>query len=251
MKKRILPILVLLLCLIFASPVAAADAARLVDEADILSDEEERSLTKTLDEISERLQFDVAIVTKASINGADAENMAYEIYKENGYGFGSDKDGALLLVSMEEREWAITAVGYGKTALNADAKEFISQTVGDKLGDGKYAEAFSAFAEGCDDVVTQAKSGKTYREPFPIWKNLAIAFGISLVIGLIAVFSMSAELRSVKKQVAASAYVKKNSLKVTTSSERFLYHKVDKTEKVQNKEGNSNNVTHTGSSGKF
>ena len=242
MKKRILPILVLLLCLIFASPVAAADAARLVDEADILSDEEERSLTKTLDEISERLQFDVAIVIKDSINGADAENTAYEIYKENGYGFGSDKDGALLLVSMEEREWAITAVGYGKTALNADAKDFISQTVEDKLGDGKYAEAFSAFAEGCDDVVTQ---------PFPIWKNLAIAFGISLVIGLIAVFSMSAELRSVKKQVVASAYVKKNSLKVTTSSERFLYRKVDKTEKVQNKEGNSNNVTHTGSSGKF
>lgn len=252
MKKRIISFIwVMLLCLTVTVPAFASEQERVTDEANLLSEAEASALEKSLDEISERLQFDVAVATRESIDGNDAESAAYDIYDANGYGYGSDKDGALLLISIEEREWAFTAAGYGITALNEDARAFISDEVSSALADEDYAAAFTAFADACDSIVTDAKAGRTYKEPFPFARRLGMCFVISLIIAVIAIIAMKGELQSVKKQDAAGAYVKKNSLKVTNSSERFLYKNVDKTEKAQETENKANETTHIGNSGKF
>lgn len=112
-------------------------------------------------------------------------------------------------------------------------------------------QTFTAFADSCDSIVTDAKAGKTYKEPFPFARRLGVCFVISLIVAVIAIIAMKGELQSVKKQDAAGAYVKKNSLKVTNSSERFLYKNVDKTEKAQETESKANETTHIGNSGKF
>ena len=252
MKKRMFSFVwMMLLCLAVAMPVMASEQPRVTDEANLLSENEASALEKSLDEISERLQFDVAIATRESIGGSDAQEAAYDIYNENGYGYGNDKDGALLLISMEEREWAFTTVGYGTSALNEEARAFISDEVASALADEDYEAAFTAFADSCDSIVTDTKAGKAYKEPFPFARRLGVCFVISLIVAVIAIIAMKGELESVKKQDAAGAYVKKNSLKITNSSERFLYKNVDKTEKAQETESKTNETTHIGNSGKF
>ena len=42
--------------------------------------------------------------------GKTAEAYADDYYDYNGYGYGENDDGLLLLVSMGEREWAITTL---------------------------------------------------------------------------------------------------------------------------------------------
>ena len=86
---------------------------RLVDNADLLSNEEEQSLLAQLDEISERQQCDVVIVTVDSLDGKEVVAYADDFYDYNGYGFGQDRDGVLLLVCMGEREYAISTTGFG------------------------------------------------------------------------------------------------------------------------------------------
>ena len=98
---------------------------RLVDDAGLLSDSEEEELLGELDEISERQEFDVAVVTVNSLEGKTAEAYADDFYDYHGYGFGTDHDGILLLVSMEARDWHITTTGYGITAFTDAGIEYI------------------------------------------------------------------------------------------------------------------------------
>ena len=88
-------------------------APRLVDRADLLSELEEEELEARLDEISERQQADVVVVTVNSLDGKSAQDYADDFYDYNGYGIGTDKSGILLLVSMEARDWHITTTDSG------------------------------------------------------------------------------------------------------------------------------------------
>ena len=55
----------------------------LVDNADLLTDEEESELEAQLDEVSERQAFDVAVVTVDSLEGKTAEAYADDFYDYN------------------------------------------------------------------------------------------------------------------------------------------------------------------------
>ena len=75
----------------------------LVDEAGLLSEEESSTLINKLEEISQRQKNEVAVVTVNSLEGKTAEAYADDYYDYNGYGYGENDDGLLLLVSMGER----------------------------------------------------------------------------------------------------------------------------------------------------
>ena len=69
----------------------------------------------------------------------------------------------LLLISMGEREWAISTYGYSHTVAFTDAGlEFISGQFQSKLSSGNYADAFNCFADQCDDFLRQAATGEPY-----------------------------------------------------------------------------------------
>ena len=95
----------------------------LVDEAGLLSEEESSTLINKLEEISQRQENEVAVVTVNSLEGKTAEAYADDYYDYNGYGYGENDDGLLLLVSMGEREWAITTYGYCHTVAFTRSEE--------------------------------------------------------------------------------------------------------------------------------
>ena len=115
MKKRLY---IILFTLIFSTmcvmPVFAQNEmdAYVVDDAGLLTDSEENSLNETLKEISNRQSCQVVVVTTNSLDGKSAEAYADDYYDYNGYG----KDGILLLVSMEDRDYGISTCGYATEA---------------------------------------------------------------------------------------------------------------------------------------
>ena len=62
----------------------AGGASRLVDNADLLTEEEENLLLARLDEVSQRQQFDVVIVTASSIDGKSPMAYADDFFDYNG-----------------------------------------------------------------------------------------------------------------------------------------------------------------------
>lgn len=259
MKKRFYKILLTLLFVVFSVyPVSASgnQPPRLVDQADLLSDSEETDLLAKLDEISERQQVDVAVVTRKSLNGKSAMEYADDFYDNKGYGFGEGKDGILFLISMEERDWYISTRGFGITAVTDAGLEYMSEQFLEDLKEGEYASAFAVFANLCDDYVTQARTGMPYdvdhlpKEPFAFVEYFIMAFGTAFLISLIATGMMRSKLKSVYSQSAADSYVKDGSMKLTKEKDIFLYRHVDRREKPQNNDssGSGNTTSHSGGS---
>ena len=163
MKKRISVFLtVILLCLACAFPVCAETESRLADQAGLLDTDQKESLCNTLDEISERQQADVVVVTVNSLDGKSAQDYADDFYDYNGYGIGTAKSGILLLVSMEARDWHITPTGFGIRAITDAGLDYISDQFLPYLSDGEYLDAFETYADLCDEFLTQAKTGNAY-----------------------------------------------------------------------------------------
>lgn len=228
---------------------------RVVDWADLLSDSEEARLMEKLDEISERQQLDVVVVTVESLEGATAESYADDFFDYNGYGYGDEYDGVLLLVSIGEREWHISTCGYGITAFTDYGLERMEDMFLPYLSDDDYVRAFEVFAELCDDYITKAKAGEPYdvynapKEPFPLVTTLFIAFIIAFIISVIVTAIMKSGLNSVKSQDAADSYVKRDSLCITQAGDLFLYKNVER-HRRQSSSSHGGSSTHRSSSGR-
>jgi len=260
MRKRLYTVcLALLLSILSVVPVfAEAAMPRLVDGADLLSGSEEAKLLDKLDEISNRQQVDIVIVTENSLGGKSPMEFADDFYDNNGYGFGDGKDGILFLISMEERDWYISTAGFGITAVTDAGLAYMSEKFLGKLGDGEYAAAFTVFAGLCNDFLTQARTGEPYdagnlpKEPFRAVRNLFLAFGIGFLISLVITGIMRGKLKTVHSQPAADSYIKNGSMELTKQSDLFLYRHIVRREKPKEHDrmgrpGGSS--THTSSSG--
>lgn len=259
MKKKLIALLfVLVLCLCTAVPVFAADGFadeyyRVNDLADLLTDSEESALLQKLDEISLRQKMDVTVVTVNDLDGYDSASEYVDVvYEYCNYGYGVERDGLLLLISMEDRDWAISTCGYGITAFTDAGIEYIGNQIKSDLSDGNYAAAFDTYANLCDEFIAQARNGSPFdkgnlpREPLSIiWIPISIAIGV--VLALIIVGSMKGKLKTVRTQAAANSYLKKGSLVITENSDLFLYNTVTRSKKE--KDNNSGSSTHTSSSG--
>ena len=264
MKKRISMILLLLvLCFSMAVSAFATDSAegtdgfvdeyyRMQDLAGVLTEEENDELQNLLDEMSVNLKFDMIIVTVENLEGYTIQDYADDWYDYCEFGYGSNKDGALLLISMEERDWYISTCGYGITAFTDAGITYIGEQMGDDLSAGNYAEAFRTFIQLGNQFVTQARDGNPFdksdlpKKPLSvIW--IAISLAIGFVIAKIIVGSMKSQLKTVRAQAAASSYIREGSMNVTESRDLFLYHKIERTEKSKN--NSSGSSTHESSSG--
>lgn len=263
MKKVCIAFLVLLLCLSMAAPAfGVPDLPRLVDDADLLTDSQEAAICSQLDEISLRQKLDVVIVTADTLGGKSPMAYADDFFDYNNYGQGAGYDGVLLLVSMEDRDWWISTCGYGITAFTDAGIEYLSEQFLDELSDGDYAQAFEIYADTCDEMIAQARSGNPYdtrnlpREPFPFLKNLMVCVGIGFVIALIVTGIMKGQLKSVRAKSAAGDYVKQGSLNVTHKQDLFLYRNIQRREKPKDSGGSgthrsSSGRSHGGGGGKF
>lgn len=104
MKKRIAAFfLIIFLCFTVSaaayaqeeSNIDSGNGLRLADMADLLQESEEKALLALLDEMSERQQLDIVVVTANTLNGKTPMEYADDFYDYNDYGFGAQKDGVL------------------------------------------------------------------------------------------------------------------------------------------------------------
>lgn len=261
--KQLLALLVLgvLVCLL-AVPARAEETGfadlyyRMNDLAGVLTAEEEDELEQTLTEISLRQNFDVAILAVSALEpDYPVQQVADAAFEQMQYGYGPERDGILLLVSVEDRAWAISTSGFGVDAFTDEGLRQLTDAVLPDLSENRYAEAFRTFARTSDAYLTAARqgapvgSGSKPHEPLsPLF--LLAALGIGFVLALIAVGAMKAQLRSVRARGTASDYVRPDSMKLTEVRDIYLYRQVVRTEKPKPQEKHPDSTTHTSASGR-
>lgn len=244
MKKRILSLTLCALLLATALPFCVgASASRLDDGADLLTLEEEQRIEQILDQISNQHGVDIAIATVNTLGGYTPDAYVEHYYDSNGIGTGSQKDGALLLVCMADREYRILSNGMVGDAIDNSAIDSIGDNIADHLSDGEYAKAFETFAQACSYYIDGHLNGF----PFPTGRNMLICLVVGLVIALIVTGIMRSQLKSVKRQQGAREYTKPGSMQLTHSSDLFLYRHVTRVKVQSNSSsGRSGGSRHVG-----
>ena len=163
-------LLILAMCLGMTISVSAGDTGgfaneycHVQDQAELMTYSEKAELNDMLDELSVRQKMEVVVVTTNTLDGKTAEEYADDTYDYGNFGYGADKDGILLLVSVgEENICCISTCGYGITAFTDDGIEYILKEMKGDLHDEKYFAAFQTFVNLCDKFITQARSGGTF-----------------------------------------------------------------------------------------
>lgn len=220
--------LVFLLCLTLTLPVLAESPTQnttIEDGAGLLSSTQERKLREKLETISHTYDAQIVIVTLGTIGSSDMDGYVHDYYDSHGLGYGKNKDGILLLLVMDIREFRILSNGAAADALTQGRIDAITDAITPDLSNGDYAEAFHTFADKCEYYL----DGQVNGFPFAFGKTLAIALGIGLVVGLIVAFSLKGQLKSVRMQHRAHDYVKPGSMHMTYHSDLFLYRTVNRT----------------------
>ena len=269
MKKRFFTLaLALFFVLSITLPVCAESGdgfnspyARLQDDAALLSSDEYNEVLSRLDEISERQSFDVVIHTTEDMDGySSVVAYADDYYDYNGYGYGEDRDGIILVVAMNTRDLYISTCGFGITAFTDYGIDTLLDDVKGYFSDGDYYGGFCSFISEADEYITSAKNGSQYdindgdyyygseRSGFFNFTWLMASLIMGLVCALIIVGTMKAQLKTVRPALAAGSYVRKDSIKVKSERDIYLYRNVSRTEIVR-ESSSGGSSTHVSSSG--
>ena len=254
----------LVLLLALAVPAFAADGFadlyyRMNDSAEVLTEDEDSELEASLEELSVRQSFDVVVATIDSLEDegyTSMEECADDLYDYCQFGYGENRDGVLLLVSIGDRKWHISTCGYGITAFTDAGIQYLGEQMTPFMADGDYAGAFRTFVQWSDTYIDAARAGHPYdvnnlpREPLSLM-YLFLALGIGLVLAWVVVSVMKSQLRSVAFQENAASYGREGSMNLTNSRELFLYRDVHRTErpKESSSSDSGGSSTHTSSSG--
>jgi uncharacterized protein len=256
MKKKI-TYLLLAVCMIFTVilPISASEYYPLFDEPDLLTDSEESELIAKLENICSQKQMEVVVAAFETIGDYTPMEYADDFYDYNGYGYGENRDGLVLIIVMDTSDWWISTRGSAITAFTDAGIDYIGEQIVPYLSDGDYYGAFNRFAEQCVVFIDQANAGDPYdthnlpKEPFNAGMALVIALVIGFIIAKIYTGSLKGQLKTVQAQRAAANYVKNGSLNVTNSRDFFLYRSVSKTAKESSSSGSGGSSTHRSSSG--
>ena len=230
MKRLSAVLLSALLCLSLIFCVSAAeDPDRMVDNADILTSEEQAELTAILDRISDEQNFDVVIVTTTDLNGQEIYEYAEDFYDAGGY----RKNGIIMVrLAGDAPRYDCTLRGKGNQIFDEDAQNDIRFSVEQYLRADEPFEAFRAFAEVCEEKVD------SYVPEFIVPLLICIGIGILLAF-LIPMSILKGQLKSVRSQPAASSYVRPGSMNLTNQRDIYLYRTLTRTAKPKENSGSS------------
>ena len=266
MNRKLALLLVVFVLLLSFSPAWALERSlpRLVDGAGLLSGSEAIALESRLDEISQRQNMDTIIVTLDGLEGHHVLDLADDIFDYNGFGMGEARNGIILLLSMEERDWAISTSGYGITAFTDAGQKYITDIIVPEFSKGNFYKGFDSFVDQVDLFVSQARDGDPYdnhnlpKKPMsPIWYLLSLGGGA--LGGRTVTGSMKRDLQSVSKQKVAGNYLINTTMEPSKTQDLYLYNIIRRTPRAKSSGSpggsttrtSSSGRTHGGSSGKF
>lgn len=266
MMKRFLP---LFLALMFLAAPALGES-RVIDEAGLLTSDQEAALETEIAAIAGDFSFDVVILFKNSIGNQASKYYAADYYDQGGYGYGQGKDGILFLLSMAQRDYFILTTGSGIQAFTDYGLDQIEADVAPYLSDGEYATAMERFLRHVYRYLEQARMDEPYDVNTPVELRtplervngiFPILLIVAVVLSLIVAFSLKAQMKTVRRKLGASSYVRDGSFALTRSQDIYLYTTTQR-RKIETDSGShggggsstfsgSSGTSHGGSGGKF
>ena len=238
MKRRMVSLamaLVLAMLLALTAYATTTGETLVMDDAGLLTASQAAELESRLQTISSAYNAQVVVATVSAVENGDVDRFIEYVYDEMDLGYGAGRDGVLLLVCMDPREYRILTNGMADEAIGASGIDIIGDNIVSYLSDGDYAGAFRVFAEDCEYYLNGHLNGY----PFDPFGALTTAVVIGFVIALIVVLILKGQLKSVHRKYQADVYVRPGSMQLTVDNDLFLYSTIDRRRKEKSSSGSS------------
>ena len=251
--KYFLASFIVTLTIVCSTHIVYANDIKVIDQSHILDTDEKKALTDRINDVVTKYQFDLVILVVNSTDGKDINSYADDYFDENGYGIGSQYDGALFILDYIGREMAISTSGYGITVFTDYGIDYVFDELVDDMSAGHYYQAFDKYITLSEKLIRDAKYGTPYdvkqeaTEPknYPMALTIGICGG--LIIALIVTQNMKSKLKSVKPVNNAGQYIDQNGFVLSNSQDIFLYTTLTKTKIPEPTQSSSSSQSHSSS----
>ena len=270
--KKLLFCLLAVLCLCASLMVPAlAEESYVFDEAGLLSASERGALESQAAGISEEYGCAVYVVTVRDYReygSGDVRAVAESLFTENGFGLGADGSGVMLLMSMEDRDYALIAHGYGNVAFTDYGKDRLSDEFLDNFRRDDWYGGFADYVSYAGEMLELSRGGEPLdvnspgadghsrsffgglRERLGVFGVIVVIVAVPALIALIVCTVAKRNMKNVKKAEKADFFAVPGSMKLTVSEDRFT-HVTQTRVKVESDDdhGGGKGGTHINSSG--
>ncbi len=251
MKKVLTVFFVILLCFTLMVSVFAGNSAYVIDEAELLSASEEKRLSEKASDLSFAAGIGVYIVTTENYTkyASDIHEASVTLYESHDLGIGNGKNGIMLLLSMNDRDYYLLSHGEDANyAFNDAAKDFLANGFLEEFRNDDWYDGFDDYLIKSSYAIEVAEEGTPLGTEEDAMEVNVIGIFISFILALIVSFfichALKKKMLSVAEQQRAASYIAKNGVDITTREDRYIRTTVSRTRIVRN----NNNSRSGGSS---
>lgn len=267
MKKKCILSLLLALCLVLSLGGVALASSQITmphvtDAVGLLTQDEVLALEAQAEQIAEDYGCAPYILVVENYRDYedtyDVREAGMNLYERWGLGYGPEKNGLLLILSMAERDYALVTYGsvthraftdYGQNALR---EQFL-----DNFRNDDWAGGFRDYLDGCAWLLEQARNGTPYDvNTAPKGFNPLILV-IPLVLALAVCLVLTAQMKTAKRKTEAGDYMVQGGAEMRVVQDIFTHRTVTRQViQSENKGGGGGGTTinsrgFSGKSGKF
>lgn len=207
------------------------------DISDLLTYEEWAELEARAADISKRQHCGVyfALVDDYTVIADDVYEATYQIYHELELGSGEDRDGIIVLLSMDNRKYAMFVYGeYAEYAFDTYGQDELEGRFLGFFGYDDWYGGITHYLDACDEFLTTADAGDPVRLSY--WENFweyfpAVAVLACLPTGSICIWLMRG-MKSVRQKKEANAYLTEGGLHLTQQYDQYT-HTTETRTKIQ------------------
>lgn len=271
MKKKLCAVLLCLLMIAAASvPCFAAnlnnpDLPRVVDNAEVFSNAEEKLLNEEVYRLIEKYNLDILIMTDTSNYGYNTDTGAIEaVWDEYGFGVGPENSGWAIFLCLDpaDRFWVQSSCGKAVDYHTYDVQNYIDDYMAPYMQSGSYFDAMMAglaqldalFQLGPEKYVqNQDVDPDPVPQPEPTWLEKLKQSSVGgvfagAIAGLISMFKAKSSMKTVSTATTAQNYVQNGSFRMHRQEDILMGINVSRMPKPQQDSRSGGGGGHSGQS---
>ena len=225
--KKFFIIFTLVAAMLLSAATALAAVPSIMDNAKLLSNGDKAKVERVLQQVENKYNVRVGVVTVKSIGTKKPGDFANELI-DKAYNNGPNGNMVLLQV-VDQRKWYVSTDKKLKSVVvGNEGVEYMSKAFVPYLKKNDYAGAYTVYATKAGELLNYyQKNGKGWKpeKGFPLMALLG-----ALVAGVAGAYlyrgSLLSSMSNVRQQVEANAYLNKESFNLLVSEDTYMYTNV-------------------------
>ena len=229
-----------------------------IDDARLLTIEQRQELNTYAEKITETYGVGIYVMAVEDFHDYGEESQIYDVlwnyYHDNSLGYGADRQGMILMLSMAERDFATFFYGEDtEYAFNGFGQAQLENYFLDDFGSDDWYDGFMDFLVASEDFMAKAAAGEPVRDN--PWHLSLLFVLIACFISFVVTRLLWMRMANVATQKSATGYASRNGLVLTHQNDIFLHQtilrrKIESSDSGSGRSGSSRAHTGGGGSGR-